>query len=128
MEKEIVRHYEKGELTVVWKPKRGIRSEVYGKTLPEVYKPKEKPWIQPEHTTLAILKYTLKGETKVAETIMTACTIVENGPLFIRVNPHVVLADETVETMKRSTAFCNYGTSDHIPSCDGTYNPINFLG
>ena len=140
MDKEIVKQYEKGELTIFWKPKRCIHSEICWRTLPEVYKPKEKPWIQPENASITELKaqiekcpsgaltYAIKGETKMEEVKMTECTIVENGPLLISGNLQVILADGTVETKKRSTAFCRCGASENKPYCDGTHNNINFKG
>ncbi len=140
MEKEIVKHYEKEDLTIVWKPKRCIHSEICWKTLPEVYKPNEKPWIQPEHATVAALKsqiekcpsgaltYITKGEEKMEETKMTECTIVENGPLLVTGTLQVTLANGEVETKKRSTAFCRCGASENKPYCDGAHNKIDFKG
>ena len=47
MEKTI--EYDKnGEVIVIWKPERCIHSGVCVKTLPQVYHPKEKPWVTPE--------------------------------------------------------------------------------
>jgi len=51
MEKEIVKHYSNGELTVVWKPGLCIHSGICVKTLPQVYNTKERPWIKPENAS-----------------------------------------------------------------------------
>lgn len=56
MEKEIIKEYSNGELTIVWKPKTCIHSGVCVKTLPQVYKPEEKPWIQIENASTEDLK------------------------------------------------------------------------
>ncbi len=56
MEKEIVKKYSNGELTVVWKPNLCIHSGVCVRTLPKVYNPKEKPWIKPENASTEELK------------------------------------------------------------------------
>jgi uncharacterized Fe-S cluster protein YjdI len=56
MEKEIVKHYANGELTVVWKPNLCIHSGVCVRTLPKVYNTKERPWIKPENATTEELK------------------------------------------------------------------------
>ncbi len=56
MEKEIVKNYSNGELTVVWKPNLCIHSGVCVRTLPKVYNPKEKPWIKPENASTEDLK------------------------------------------------------------------------
>ena len=56
MEKEIVKHYSNGELTVVWKPDLCIHSGVCVRTLPQVYNTKERPWIKPENASIEELK------------------------------------------------------------------------
>lgn len=43
--------YSNGEVTVVWKPDLCIHSGNCARGLPEVFKPKEKPWINPEGST-----------------------------------------------------------------------------
>jgi predicted GNAT family acetyltransferase/uncharacterized Fe-S cluster protein YjdI len=40
------KEYSNGELTIVWESGKCIHSGVCVKTLPEVYNPKEKPWIK----------------------------------------------------------------------------------
>lgn len=140
MEREIVKEYTNGDLTVVWKPKMCIHSEICVKTLPEVYNPKEKPWIKAENASIEALKeqiskcpsgaltYKLKGETTMEETKTTECNIIENGPLLVSGTLKVTLADGTVETKKRSTAFCRCGSSNNKPYCDGAHNQMGFIG
>jgi uncharacterized Fe-S cluster protein YjdI len=43
--------YSNGEVTIVWRPERCIHSGNCVRGLPEVFKPKEKPWITPENST-----------------------------------------------------------------------------
>ncbi len=43
MEKEIVKEYAKGDLTILWKPKKCIHAATCVKTLPKVYDPNGKP-------------------------------------------------------------------------------------
>jgi len=45
------KEYSNGEITIVWKPDLCIHSDVCVKTLPNVYKPDERPWIQMENAT-----------------------------------------------------------------------------
>lgn len=56
MEKEIIKEYSNEELTIVWKPQTCIHSGICVKTLPQVYKPDEKPWIQIENASTEDLK------------------------------------------------------------------------
>jgi uncharacterized Fe-S cluster protein YjdI len=55
-QKENVKEYTNGKITVVWKPSKCIHAGVCVKTLPEVYHPKAKPWIKPEKATTEQLK------------------------------------------------------------------------
>jgi len=43
--------YTNGEVTIVWKPDLCQHSAKCWKGLPEVFKPRDKPWITPEGTT-----------------------------------------------------------------------------
>lgn len=43
------KEYSNGEVTIVWQPEKCAHSGVCVKTLPQVYNPKNKPWIQPEN-------------------------------------------------------------------------------
>lgn len=43
--------YSNGEISIIWKPKVCIHSGVCVRTLPKVYKPKEKPWISQQNAT-----------------------------------------------------------------------------
>ena len=54
--KEIKKEYSNGDLTIVWKPRKCIHSGVCVRSLPEVYKPKSKPWISMENATSEALK------------------------------------------------------------------------
>ena len=40
--------YSNGEVTIVWQPQLCIHSGNCARGLPEVFKPREKPWITPE--------------------------------------------------------------------------------
>jgi len=140
MEKEIVKEYSTEGLTVIWKPKKCIHAEICVKTLPEVYDPHGKPWITPNNASVEALKaqidkcpsgaltYRMDGEAQVEETATTECTVIENGPLLVSGLLKVTLADGSIETKKRSTAFCRCGASKNKPYCDGTHNGIGFIG
>lgn len=47
----ITKEYSNGEVTIVWKPEKCIHSGICVKTLPQVYNPKEKPWIKAENAS-----------------------------------------------------------------------------
>ena len=48
---EIVKEYSNGEIAVIWKPGLCAHAGVCVKTLPNVYRPKEKPWISPDQAS-----------------------------------------------------------------------------
>ncbi len=45
------REYQKGNVTVTWNPNICTHSGICARGLPNVFKPKEKPWIQTEGAT-----------------------------------------------------------------------------
>lgn len=46
-----IHEYTNGELTIIWQPDLCCHSGICVQTLPNVYKPKERPWIQIENAT-----------------------------------------------------------------------------
>jgi uncharacterized Fe-S cluster protein YjdI len=45
MEKELIREYSNGEVTVVWKPYICMHAKYCWKELPEVFNPNARPWV-----------------------------------------------------------------------------------
>jgi len=45
------REYSNGEVTVIWQPGLCCHSGICVQTLPQVYNPKERPWVKPENAT-----------------------------------------------------------------------------
>jgi len=45
------KEYSNGEITIVWQPTKCIHSGVCVRLLPEVYHPKEHPWIKVNNAT-----------------------------------------------------------------------------
>ena len=43
--------YSNGEVTIIWKPDLCQHAGVCVKLLPQVYNPKDRPWIKPENGT-----------------------------------------------------------------------------
>lgn len=48
---EKIVEYTNGELTIIWKPEICQHAGVCVKMLPNVYRPKERPWVRPEFAT-----------------------------------------------------------------------------
>lgn len=51
-----MKEYVKDDLVIMWKPEKCIYAGICVKTLPNVYNPKEKPWIKPENATVEELE------------------------------------------------------------------------
>ncbi|MEQ8624574.1 MAG: (4Fe-4S)-binding protein [Vicingaceae bacterium] len=130
--------YEKEDLTVNWNPKQCIHSEKCWRGLPEVFKPKEKPWIQLEDSTIdniidqvkkcpsGALGYSLKNE-KTMNKESAEITIVKKGPLLYTGKVTIKNHDgSTIE--KEKAAFCRCGASSSKPFCDGSHKESDFEG
>jgi uncharacterized Fe-S cluster protein YjdI len=138
---ELSKEYSNGELTVIWKPRKCIHSEVCVKTLPRVYHPGKKPWIVPGNASTAdlmaqidkcpsgALSYRLEGQDAAQnKEVGSRVEVLPKGPLLVHGNLDVVLADGSVDRKDKSTAFCRCGASANKPYCDGTHRKIGFEG
>lgn len=136
---EIKKEYTNGEVTVVWKPGLCFHAKECVHGLPDVFKPKEKPWIQIDAATSEALMETVKkcpsgaltyykNDTGVAAeeakevTSGTIVEVLQNGPLLVHGAVEILLEDGTKDTKSRSTAFCRCGKTENVPYCDGSHN------
>lgn len=46
-----MKEYSNGEITILWQSEKCTHSGICVKTLPQVYNPKERPWIKMENAT-----------------------------------------------------------------------------
>lgn len=141
MDKEIIKEYSNGELTIVWKPKTCIHAAECVKALPKVYNPKARPWLKIENATTQELKdqikkcpsgalsYYMNDENdKETETLETKVEVLENGPLLVYGTLKVTDKDGNTETKNKTTAFCRCGQSNNKPYCDGAHIESGFNG
>lgn len=141
MEREIVKEYTNGELTVVWKPGKCIHAGVCVKMLPKVYDPKAKPWIKAENAATeelkaqiskcpsAALSYKMKeSDDQEAQSLETKVEVLENGPLLVYGTLNVTHKNGSSETKNKTTAFCRCGLSNNKPYCDGAHVKEGFKG
>jgi uncharacterized Fe-S cluster protein YjdI len=138
----ITKKYSNGEVTIVWKPRECIHSGICFRGLNDVFDPKKRPWITPEHSTTekiidqikkcpsGALSYYLNRDTDEAVKV-EAETIVEtmpNGPLMVYGNVSVKDSTGTITRKSNATAFCRCGASGNKPYCDGSHKKIGFQG
>jgi len=145
--------YKKDDLTIEWDAKKCIHSAICAKGLPGVFKPKDRPWVQPENATAQEIMDTVdkcpsealtyfKGEKKEVdshlhgndkkevsmENEVTKVEVKTNGPLLVSGDLVIINAEGKEEHKKRNTAFCRCGASANKPYCDGAHNEIGFQG
>lgn len=136
-----IKEYSNGELAVIWQPSKCIHAEICVKTLPKVYDPNARPWINAENATTEELKsqimkcpsgalsYRMEGEEKLEEEdTETKVDVLENGPLLVHGTLKVTNANGDTETKDKTTAFCRCGASNNKPYCDGSHVKIAFKG
>jgi len=138
------KEYSNGEVTIVWQPDKCIHSGICVKGLPNVFKPKEKPWINPDAASTDELVNQVKqcpsgalsyfmnssGDQKPTEDMEDSSAkvqVVENGPLMVSGGVTVQHKDGSSET-KKSAAFCRCGHSGNKPYCDGSHKTEGFQG
>lgn len=141
MKKEIVKEYSNGELTVVWKPRLCMHSEICVKMLPKVYNPDEKPWVKPNEANTSelidqinncpsqALSFYMNKDSEVPKENATPEIIVEplkDGPLLVHGTLNIKDEAGLLFYKEHKTAFCRCGASSNKPYCDGQHISINF--
>ena len=135
------KEYSNGELTIVWEPGKCIHSGICVKTLPNVYDPKARPWINVDNASTeeliaqikqcpsGALSYYMNGEDNPeSSTLETKVEVLENGPLLVYGTLKVVDKDGNETTKNKTTAFCRCGASNNKPYCDGSHVKADFRG
>jgi uncharacterized Fe-S cluster protein YjdI len=138
---EKIKEYSNGEVTVVWKPRSCIHSEICIKGLPDVFQPTEKPWIKVEAASTeelinqvkqcpsgALSHYMNNAKNDEPESSATRVEVLENGPLLVHGTLDITHKDGSKEIKDKTTAFCRCGLSNKKPYCDGTHKKENFQG
>ncbi len=142
MDRKITKKYTNGEVTVVWKPDVCIHSAICFNGLPQVFNPREKPWVKPEGANTqqiieqvkkcpsSALTFYINDEVKGNVEVETE-TIIEtskNGPLLVYGNVSIKDAEGNITKKNNVTALCRCGSSSNKPYCDGTHRKIDFVG
>ncbi len=140
-DREIVKEYTNGELTIIWKPKTCIHAKECVKRLPKVYNQYERPWIKAENASIEELKEQIKAcpsgalsykmsneEDKEEVHLETKIEVLENGPLLVYGTLHITNSNGDKEIKNKTTAFCRCGASQNKPYCDGAHREAEFKG
>jgi len=135
------KEYTNEAVTVVWEAEKCIHSAICVKGLPQVFQPKDKPWVkidasetetivnQVKQCPSGALRFYMNSEAdKTSEHIETKVEVLENGPLLVYGTLELTYNNGKKETKNKTTAFCRCGLSDNKPFCDGTHTKENFIG
>jgi len=136
-----IREYSNGEMTVVWEAGKCIHSAICAKGLPEVFKPRERPWVkidaaktqaiidQVKQCPTGALSYYMNDKNdETSEMQETKVEVLENGPLLVYGTLTVIDKEGRSETKNKTTAFCRCGFSKNKPYCDGAHVKLEFVG
>lgn len=146
MSEENHKEYSNGEITVIWKPEVCVHSGVCVKHSPEVFNPKERPWVKIEAADSEEIMRTVekcpsgalsyKTEKKTVEEPevkipdgVTKIEAMKNGPLVIYGEINIKNSNGSNKKIdSTTTALCRCGASDNKPFCDGSHSDIKFKG
>jgi uncharacterized Fe-S cluster protein YjdI/CDGSH-type Zn-finger protein len=132
-------------ITIHWDSVRCQHSGVCAATLPRVFRPAERPWIDAtaanadqladaiDQCPSGALTYTrtdghVPKETHHAESAEATVTIAptENGPLEVLGHVRVLAADGTVLNEAQRVYLCRCGHSENKPFCDGHHRKVGY--
>ena len=150
MEAKVIKEYTNGEITVRWQPGDCIHATTCFKMLPEVFKPRERPWVKINAaSTDEIIKTVEACPTsaltwwyndpkrtnnnnfhKMENDIKQKPKVVisENGPLFIPASVDLVNSDGKIFKVNEDKYLCRCGHSKNKPFCDGSHMNKGFIG
>lgn len=134
------KNYTNGEITVNWQPEKCIHSTKCWKSLPRVFNPRAKPWVNMEGGTTEAIRNTVLNCPSGALSLGNAEPLTENisplaevevlplpnGPLQITGELRVKNEAGEVVVKTDKTFFCRCGSSANKPFCDGSHRKIDF--
>lgn len=120
MSKEIIKEYTKDNLTILWKPGKCIHSAVCVGGLPEVFRPKDKPWIDMDGAKAESIAEQVKKCPSGALSLKSKTSSSEENLISApkRAGEKPMLTE--VEDGK-TYAWCACGLSANQPWCDGSH-------
>lgn len=134
--------YSNGEVTIVWKHHLCIHAGNCARGLASVFKPREKPWIDPQGASAEAIvaqvaqcpsgalsiEYPEKPNTTDMENNnLTRVTVTDKGPYLVKGTFVFVDKDGKEETKEGNIALCRCGLSKNKPFCDGAHRSSDVL-
>jgi len=136
------KEYTRDQLTVIWQPDLCIHSGVCVHALPDVFRPRDRPWIQLEAGEIKAIEDTVNAcpsgaislktvqapapESDPGAVQMTQVKVFANGPVRVLGPCAITLADGTVVEKLNGISFCRCGRSANKPFCDSSHKTNGF--
>ena len=140
----IKKEYSKDELTIVWQPDLCIHSGVCFHSLPGVFKPRNRPWVQLDNadrtdiveTVLACPSGALSIKPLPLESTpvevhapeKAKVKLFENGPIRVLGACEITMPDGSIVEKPNGISFCRCGGSANWPFCDSSHKTNGFKG
>jgi uncharacterized Fe-S cluster protein YjdI len=133
-----VKEYPGDEVTIIWQAHKCIHSEKCWRNLGEVFRYKQKPWVDPngasadavrtqiEQCPSGALTYAGQEGAAPLESKLQA-TVIPNGPIIVKGSLKFSHADGS-STLEENPVLCRCGASSKKPFCDGSHKKIGFEG
>lgn len=141
------KEYSNGEVTVVWKSELCTHSGNCVRGLPEVFQPKERPWIKTEAASTEALVEQVKQCPSGAlsfyfndatdepedhdqgdEMNVAVVSLNENGPMKLTGPCEIQMVDGSKVSHDKDVFLCRCGASQNKPYCDGAHRKSGFEG
>lgn len=134
------KEYSNGEITIVWRPDLCIHATNCWRGLPQVFRPKDKPWINVEEASSDIiidqvskcpsgaLSFFRNSDVQIASEPITydQINLAKDGPYILQGN-YKIIDEAGNETLKSGKlALCRCGVSANKPFCDGSHKNSGF--
>lgn len=117
----MIKEYTNGEITILWEPKKCIHSAVCVGGLPEVFDPKEKPWIKTEGASsdkiVAQVGQCPSGALSIKKKENDGATVLSSEAIVAGTKPMLVSVEDG-----KTYAWCACGRSSNQPWCDGSHS------
>ncbi|TXH79249.1 MAG: hypothetical protein E6Q85_00410 [Thiothrix sp.] len=137
----IIKEYSNGEVTIVWEPAKCIHSALCFRSLPAVFNPQARPWVnvqaasterlveQVKSCPSGALSYKMNTANAAAAASVTEVVRVKvtpNGPLLVQGTIELETPQGDKVQRSTTTALCRCGASANKPYCDGSHSKIGF--
>ncbi len=131
MKDNIIKHFTKNGITIVWQPSKCVHSRLCVHGLPAVFNPQKRPWIQLDDSInddvcAQVRKCPSRALSIEGECVDAEVTVKQGGPLVVSGSLRLKLANGETTEKTGMTELCRCGASGDKPYCDGSHSCVQF--